>query len=335
MTLFALQSLVGVVDFIFVASLGTQAVAGVGVATQIQFLSFGLLEAVTTGTVALIAREMGKGRPDEAARVLRTSLGLAAVLGALLMLAIPASDRFVGWMGVAPEVVSLGGRCLRILLAFSIPVGGRRDARDGAARRGRRAHAARDRNRHQSRQRGRLLGADLRALRRARAGRRGLRLGRGTLVPGGRADAALALAARKPAAAGGSLAGTRRAGTRAAPAAHRDSDRDRARRVPARAPALPPHRRRLRDGADLGVPDRRADPRLLLRAGLRLRERGGHAGRSESRSRTARRGGALGLARDGRRRAGDEQRRARDHPARDAARAAPSAPSAQRRFGSR
>lgn len=122
MALFALQSLVGVVDFIFVASLGTQAVAGVGVATQIQFLSFGLMEAVTTGTVALIAREMGKGRPDEAARVLRTSLGLAAALGALLMLAIPASDRFVEWLGVAPEVVSLGGRCLRILLAFSVPV---------------------------------------------------------------------------------------------------------------------------------------------------------------------------------------------------------------------
>jgi putative MATE family efflux protein len=122
MTLFALQSLVGVVDFIFVASLGTQAVAGVGVATQIQFLSFGIMEAVTTGTVALIAREMGKGSPDEAARVLRTSLALAAGLGALLMLAIPASDHFVEAMGVAPEVVSLGGRCLRILLSFSIPV---------------------------------------------------------------------------------------------------------------------------------------------------------------------------------------------------------------------
>jgi putative MATE family efflux protein len=122
MTLFALQSLVGVVDFMFVASLGTEAIAGVGVAVQIQFLTFGLLEAVTTGTVALIAREMGSGRPTEAARVMRTALALAAVFGALLMLAIPASDTFVLWMGVAPEVVSLGGRCLRILLAFSIPV---------------------------------------------------------------------------------------------------------------------------------------------------------------------------------------------------------------------
>ena len=122
MTLFALQSLVGVVDFMFVASLGTQAIAGVGVAVQIQFLSFGLLEAVTTGTVALIAREMGSGRPSEAARAMRTALALAAGLGALMMLAIPASDSIVRWMGVEPEVVSLGGRCLRILLGFGIPV---------------------------------------------------------------------------------------------------------------------------------------------------------------------------------------------------------------------
>jgi putative MATE family efflux protein len=122
MTLFALQSLVGVVDFLFVSSLGTQAIASVGVAVQIQFLTFGLLEAVTTGTVALIAREIGSGRPFEAARALRTALVLATILGALLMLVIPATDTILGWMGVAPEVRSLGGRCLRILLGFGIPV---------------------------------------------------------------------------------------------------------------------------------------------------------------------------------------------------------------------
>jgi putative MATE family efflux protein len=122
MTLFALQSLVGIVDFVFVGSLGTQAIAGVGVAVQIQFLTFGLLEAVITGTVALIAREMGAGRPQAASRVLRTALVLAAGLGALLMLAIPASESFVRWMGVEPAVVSLGGRCLAILLGFAIPV---------------------------------------------------------------------------------------------------------------------------------------------------------------------------------------------------------------------
>jgi putative MATE family efflux protein len=53
---------------------------------------------------------------------MRTALVLAAGLGALLMLAIPFTDTFVRWMGVAPEVVSLGGRCLRILLGFAIPV---------------------------------------------------------------------------------------------------------------------------------------------------------------------------------------------------------------------
>jgi putative MATE family efflux protein len=122
MTLFALQSLVGVVDFVFVGSLGTQAIASVGVAFQMQFVTFGLLEAVTTGAVALIAREIGGGRVPEAARAMRASLALAIAFGALLMLAMPASERFVAWMGVVPEVVGLGGRCLRILLGFSIPL---------------------------------------------------------------------------------------------------------------------------------------------------------------------------------------------------------------------
>jgi putative MATE family efflux protein len=121
-TLFALQALVGIVDFIFVGSLGTHAIASVGVANQIHFFTFGLLEAVTTGTVALIAREIGAGRPQESARVMRTALVLAVCFGACLMLAIPFADTFVRWMGVAPDVVELGGRCLRILLCFGIPI---------------------------------------------------------------------------------------------------------------------------------------------------------------------------------------------------------------------
>ena len=320
MTLFALQSLVGVVDFLFVSSLGTQAIAGVGVAVQIQFLTFGLLEAVTTGTVALIAREIGSGRPFEAARVMRTALVLATLFGALLLLAIPASETIVGWMGVAPEVVSLA----RALSADSPGLRhsrlGGRDARHGIARRGRRAHAARDRNRHQPRQRGRVLGADLRPPRRTGARRRGLRVGLGHRLRDGRAAVSVAVGARGSRAADGALARQRDDRAGAAPAARGDTDGARARRVPGRAAALPAHRRGLRNGADLGVPDRLPHPRVLLRAGLRFRERRRDARRPEPGRGAARRGRPLGLARDRRRGGRHEQRRARDHPARPAAR---------------
>ncbi len=120
-TLFALHALVGVVDFVFVASLGTEAVAAVGVANQLHFLVFAVLAAVTTGTVAVIARSTGAGRIDEAAHALRASVLLATAVALLLMAALPFGDAIVGAMGVEPAVVSLGGTCLAILLAFNVP----------------------------------------------------------------------------------------------------------------------------------------------------------------------------------------------------------------------
>ncbi len=121
MALFALHALVGLVDLVFVASLGTQAVASVGVASQLHFFLFGLMSAITTGTVALVARESGAGRWHEVGTVTRASVLLAAVIAGLAMLAMPATRGLVGLLGVAPEVATLGGQCLRILFAFNIP----------------------------------------------------------------------------------------------------------------------------------------------------------------------------------------------------------------------
>jgi putative MATE family efflux protein len=122
MTLFALHALVGLVDLIFVSGLGTEAVAAVGVASQIHWFSLTLLAAVTTGTVAVVAREWGRGHRDEAVRATRCSLILAAALGGLLMLAIPAAEGVVSLLGVDRPVTRLGGECLAILLLFTVPL---------------------------------------------------------------------------------------------------------------------------------------------------------------------------------------------------------------------
>ena len=119
--LFATQALMGIVDLAFVASLGSAAVAAVGVATQVHFFAFALLAAVTSGTVAVVAREWGRRNADEAGRAVRCSVALAAVFGALLMLALPASEDMVSLLGVSSAVAVLGGECLAILLAFSVP----------------------------------------------------------------------------------------------------------------------------------------------------------------------------------------------------------------------
>ncbi len=119
MTLFALQSLVGLVDFIFVGSLGENAVAGVGVASQIFFFLFAILAMVTTGGLALVARNWGAGDRREADRTLRVSVGLGVLLATLTLSAVPASEWVVSLFGVRESVVGVGGSYLRILLPFA------------------------------------------------------------------------------------------------------------------------------------------------------------------------------------------------------------------------
>jgi len=121
MAMFALQSLVGLVDFVIVGTLGSEAVAAVGVATQFFNVLFAVLAAVTTGTVALVARAWGAGDAREADRVIRLSVALGALFAGLVMCLIPFADHVVAAFGVAPGVVALGGSYLRILLAFTLP----------------------------------------------------------------------------------------------------------------------------------------------------------------------------------------------------------------------
>jgi putative MATE family efflux protein len=127
---FALQTLVSFASTIIVAGLGSDAdptigrnaVAGASIAGQVHFVAFAILAAVTIGTTALVARSVGRGDWAEADRILRVSALAAVGLSAAMMLAIPFSEAIVAAFGVDPGVVVLGGRYLRILLAFNVPM---------------------------------------------------------------------------------------------------------------------------------------------------------------------------------------------------------------------
>lgn len=121
-TTFALQSAVGLVDLVFVAHLGAEIVAGVGIASQLLFAAFSLIAAVTTGTVALVSRAIGAGDRAEAERVLRASLLLACLIGVALTCVAPLSEVLVARFGVTEPVTALGGGYLRILLLGSVPL---------------------------------------------------------------------------------------------------------------------------------------------------------------------------------------------------------------------
>jgi putative MATE family efflux protein len=71
---FAFESLVGLVDALMVGQLGDQELAAVGVGTQVFNAVNVVMVAVTTGTVALVARHIGAGERSAAEDTLRQSL---------------------------------------------------------------------------------------------------------------------------------------------------------------------------------------------------------------------------------------------------------------------
>lgn len=95
---FGLESLVGLIDALMVGRLGADAVAGVGVGTQILHAVAVMNMALATGTVALVARHIGAGERHVAEGVVAQSLFLA--VGLAMLITVPV----LAW---APQVVAI------------------------------------------------------------------------------------------------------------------------------------------------------------------------------------------------------------------------------------
>lgn len=115
------ESLVGLVDMLFVSRLGAPSVAAVGTGAQILGGVSVTMTAVGTGTLALVARAIGAARLAEAERVLGQSIVVAAVLaGAVIIPVIAFAHELVAAFGIEPQVVELGAGFVRLVM-LSIP----------------------------------------------------------------------------------------------------------------------------------------------------------------------------------------------------------------------
>lgn len=94
----------GLVDSFMVSSLGSEAVAAVGLTTQPKFLGLSIFIAVNVSISALTARRYGQNKRDEANSVLITTLIFVVIsslfLGGLFMLFAP---QIIHWCGSTPE----------------------------------------------------------------------------------------------------------------------------------------------------------------------------------------------------------------------------------------
>lgn len=115
-----LQTMLGVVDLIFVGQLGADAIAGVGLGGQLMFTLVVLFAGLSVGNQALVARSIGAGDKSDAQRVAKQALILAALVSIVVAaIGYTMGDTVISWMGATPEVTKLGGAFLRITSVFA------------------------------------------------------------------------------------------------------------------------------------------------------------------------------------------------------------------------
>jgi MATE family, multidrug efflux pump len=112
-----MESVFAVVDVFWVAHLGPNAVATVGLTESMLALVYTAAMGLSIGVMAMVARRIGEKNPAAAAEaaVQGIALGLmvAAVTGTLGAIFAP---RLLGIMGASPEVIAIGSGYTRVML---------------------------------------------------------------------------------------------------------------------------------------------------------------------------------------------------------------------------
>lgn len=112
-----LQTMLGVVDTLLVAQLGTAAIAGVGAALQIMFFVIAVLSAVSIGSAVLVAQAVGARDLDRASILARQSLIWSVLISIpLAALGLFAAEPLIAIFGMEPAVSTIGSDYLRIVM---------------------------------------------------------------------------------------------------------------------------------------------------------------------------------------------------------------------------
>lgn len=118
-----MESIFAVVDVFWVAHLGADAVATVGLTESMMAIIYTLAFGMAIGTTATVARRIGEKNPDEAAHVAVQALALGVLLSAALgVLGAMFAPELLRVMGAAPGVLAGGTGFARVMLGGSATV---------------------------------------------------------------------------------------------------------------------------------------------------------------------------------------------------------------------
>lgn len=112
---------VGLVDSYMVSSLGSNAVAAVGLTTQPKFLGLSMFFALNVAVSALVARRRGEQRQDLANRILYTALIFIVIAAVLFSVTfVYFSDDIIRFCGSTPETHDLAVAYFQVIMGGMI-----------------------------------------------------------------------------------------------------------------------------------------------------------------------------------------------------------------------
>jgi putative MATE family efflux protein len=113
----ALESVFALTNIFWVSRLGAGAITSVGLTESIVTLVYTIAIGLSIGVTAMVARRIGGGDPEEAARAAVQAIGLGLGLSAAIgVLGIVFAPQFLRLLGAEPEVVAGGSGYARVLL---------------------------------------------------------------------------------------------------------------------------------------------------------------------------------------------------------------------------
>ena len=112
----AMESVFAVVDIFFVAGLGAEAVATVGLTEAMITLLYAVAIGLSMGTTALIARRIGEKDPERASLAAAQSIILGLIVSVIVgLLGLMYAEEILGLMGADEAVIEAGSTYTRIM----------------------------------------------------------------------------------------------------------------------------------------------------------------------------------------------------------------------------
>jgi putative MATE family efflux protein len=119
----AMESIFAVADVFWVAHLGADAVATVGLTESMLTMIYTVAMGLSIGAMALVSRRIGQQDQDGASRAAAQSILLGILVAALIAaFAAPNAPALLRAMGASPEVVESGSLFTRVMLGGNVTV---------------------------------------------------------------------------------------------------------------------------------------------------------------------------------------------------------------------